>query len=64
MAQVQPIIRIEIDPTQPVPEICAVISSVMPYNNGHEESILIGVIESIEKRLEKIKKEGEKPNAK
>ncbi|MGG4395785.1 hypothetical protein ABEX25_15905 [Paenibacillus thiaminolyticus] len=47
MAQIQPIVRIEIDPTKPVPEICAVISAVAPYHPGQEEIILMGIQEAI-----------------
>ncbi|MGG4196101.1 hypothetical protein ABEW50_21895 [Paenibacillus jamilae] len=59
MAQVQPIIRIELDPAQPVPEICAVIMAVVPYHTGQEESILMGVQEAIEKRLEQLRQKGD-----
>jgi|GEM_PF-2138018 len=59
MAQVQPIIRIELDPLTPVPEICAVISAVVPYHAGQEESILMGVQEAIEKRLEQLRQKGD-----
>lgn len=64
MAQVQPIVRIELDPTKPVPEICAIIASVMPYNVGHEEAILKGVRDAIDQHLERISKEGEKLDVK
>lgn len=60
MAKVDPIVRVELDPRRPVPEICAVISAMMPYNAGHEEAILRGVGEAIAEQLAKIKpKEGE-----
>lgn len=55
MANVQPIIRIELDPAKPVPEICAVIMAVTPYHPGQEEAILLGVRDAIEKRLEQLK---------
>jgi hypothetical protein len=55
MANIQPIIRIEIDPNRPVPEICAVISAIVPYHHGQEESILRGVSEAIDKRLKQLK---------
>ncbi|EJW17005.1 hypothetical protein M5X00_05045 [Paenibacillus alvei] len=59
MAQVQPIIRIELDPTQPVPEICAVIMAVVPYHPGQEEALLLGVQNAIEKRLKQLSKKGD-----
>jgi len=55
MARVQPIVRVELDPTHPVPEICAVISALIPYHPGQEEAILRGVQEAIEKRLKHLK---------
>jgi len=59
MAQVQPIIRIELDPTQPVPEICAVIMAVVPYHPGQEEALLLGVRNAIDKRLKQLSKKGD-----
>ncbi|GIO34338.1 hypothetical protein J2TS6_54790 [Paenibacillus albilobatus] len=55
MAQVQPIVRCELDPTKPVPEICAVISALVPYHYGQEESILQGVKDAVEQRLKHLK---------
>ncbi|MGG4398195.1 hypothetical protein ABEX25_28395 [Paenibacillus thiaminolyticus] len=59
MAKIQPIIQVEIDPTKPVPEICAVISAVVPYQPEHEESILMGIQEAIGKRLTQIRQKGD-----
>ncbi|BFH17200.1 hypothetical protein WJ0W_006221 [Paenibacillus melissococcoides] len=59
MAKIQPIIQVEIDPTKPVPEICAVISAVVPYQPEHEEAILMGINEAIGKRLAQLRKKGE-----
>lgn len=63
MAQIQPVIRIEIDPSEPVSEICQVITAVIPYHPNHEEAILHGVKEAINKRLNQLKgdDEGGKP---
>jgi hypothetical protein len=58
MAHVQPIVRVELDPMHPVPEVCAVISALIPYHPGQEEAILRGVAEAIEKRLKQIEKGG------
>lgn len=55
MAHVKPIIRAEIDPLQPVPEICAIISAVLPYHPDQEEAILRGVAEAIDRRLNELK---------
>ncbi|MBW7475959.1 hypothetical protein K0T92_14530 [Paenibacillus oenotherae] len=55
MAHIQPVIKIEIDPTKPVPEICAVIAAVLPYHPGHEEAILRGVVEAVELRIKQLK---------
>lgn len=62
MAHVQPVVKIELDPMQPVPEICAVIMAITPYHPGQEEAILHGVKEAVEKRLQQLKgveKDGE-----
>jgi len=59
LAVVQPVVRIELDPLKPVPEICAAIMAVTPYHQGQEESILIGIQEAIEQRLAFLKKGAE-----
>ncbi|MBY9082390.1 hypothetical protein KIH86_13825 [Paenibacillus sp. HN-1] len=51
MANIQPKIVIELDPRHPVPEICAVISAVLPYHPGQEAAILQGVTEAIEQHM-------------
>ncbi|OME86538.1 MULTISPECIES: hypothetical protein [Paenibacillus] len=55
MAHIQPVVRCEIDPTKPVPEICAVIMAVMPYHPGQEEAILQGIKDAVEQRLVQLK---------
>ena len=55
MPKITHIIRAEIDPLQPVPEICAVISAVLPYHPDQEEAILRGVAEAVERRLNELK---------
>jgi hypothetical protein len=62
MANIQPIIRIEINPNRPVPEICAVIMSVLPYHPGQDEAILKGIRDAIDKRIELLQKGDEKKN--
>lgn len=60
MANIRILIHAEIDPRQPVPEILTVIRAVTPYHPGQEEAILVGVMESLEKRLIVLKKGDEK----
>lgn len=55
MAQVTPVVKCELDPFQPVPEVCAVIMAFIPYNPGQEEAILKGIKEVIEQRLTQLK---------
>lgn len=55
LANIQPVIKIELNPYQPVPEICAVINAVSSYHQGQEESLLIGIKEAINQRLEHLK---------
>lgn len=64
MAQIQPVVRCELDPLKPVPEICAVIMAVAPYHPGNEEAILQGVKEAVEQRLEQLKKGAESNGSK
>lgn len=59
MAQVQPIVRCEINPLEPVPEICAVIMAITPYHTGQEDAILQGLKEAIELRQKQLKKGAE-----
>lgn len=59
MAKVNPIVRAELDPSQPVPEICAVISAMLPYHGGQERAVLLGVKEAIERQLAHMEKEGD-----
>lgn len=56
MAQIQPVIRCEIDPLKPVTEICAVIMAVIPYHSNQEAEILRGVQEAIDRRLKQVSK--------
>lgn len=53
---IQPVIKAEIDPANPVPEICAVINAVTPFHPGQEKAILVGVKEAIEARLKQLEK--------
>lgn len=63
MAQIQPFIRIELDPRRPVPEICSVISAVTSTSSAEQEELILrGIQRAIEKRLIAIGK-GEQPSA-
>lgn len=57
MAIIQPKVFIELDPLEPVTEICAVMMALIPYQPNHEEEILIGVGKAIEDRLQALRKE-------
>jgi hypothetical protein len=50
MASAKVIIKAELDPANPVPEICAVIGTVLELHRGREDAILLGLIEAIEQR--------------
>lgn len=56
MAQMQVFLKCELDPFNPVPEICQVIDAMIANNKLYEESILLGVKEAIEKRQSQLKK--------
>lgn len=51
LAKIQAILKCELDPYNPGPEICAIIDAMIANNQMHEESILMGVIESAQARL-------------
>lgn len=55
MAKMQSLIIAELDPSKPVIEVCAVIDAVVRHNVIHEEEILLGIKEAIDKRLAKMK---------
>lgn len=54
MPKIESIVRVEMDPYNPVPEICAVMLAVLPYNPGNEEAILKGVQDVIQARLKRL----------
>lgn len=58
MAKIQPVIRIEIDPNKPVPEICEVIAAVLVYHPGKEELLLKGLAKAIDGHMTKLKGDG------
>lgn len=57
MAIIQPKVFVELDPLDPVAEICAVMRALIPYQPNNEEKILIGVGKAIEDRLQALRKE-------
>lgn len=63
MAIIQPKVFVELDPLDPVPEICAVMMALIAYQTEQEAAILYGVGKAIEDRrteLAKLKKGVEK----
>lgn len=61
MPKLEPILRVELDPRAPVPELCAVIDGVVSYHPTQlEPEILRGLRKAIDERLEAIEKEAEK----
>lgn len=54
MAQIKATLQCELDPYNPVPEICQVIDAMIANNKLYEESILLGVAESIQGRLNRL----------
>lgn len=61
MAHVQTIIRIDMDPTKPIPEALAAVQAMINANPDQERAILLGVQAAITRRLEQMK--GDEINA-
>ena len=58
MPKLEPILRADINPLNPVPELCGVIDGVVAFHPPHlEPEILRGLRRAIDERLEKIEKE-------
>jgi hypothetical protein len=56
LAKLQTLIIAEVDPSRPVQEACVVIDAIIKHNNPiHEEEILLGIKEAIDKLLSKKK---------
>ncbi|WP_028560687.1 hypothetical protein [Paenibacillus pinihumi] len=55
MAHIQHVLKADLDLSNPVPEICAVIQAVAAAQRQHEEAILLGVMEAVERRLQQLK---------
>ncbi|WP_110930967.1 hypothetical protein [Paenibacillus bouchesdurhonensis] len=54
MAQIKALLQCELDPFNPVPEICQVIDAMIANNQMYEDAILLGVIESAQNRLRQL----------
>ena len=55
MAHAQTVLRVDLDPTRPVPEAVAAVQALINLNPSQEEAILLGVQEAISRRLEQMK---------
>ncbi|WP_051236798.1 hypothetical protein [Paenibacillus pinihumi] len=55
MAQIQHVIKAEIDLINPVQEICEIIQAVAAAKPQHEEAILAKIHEAVERRLQQLK---------
>jgi hypothetical protein len=65
LAIIKPILRAEIDPTNPVPEAMQVIHCLLANNPGQEKAIIQGIMDGIEVTLKRIEeKAGEKGDKK
>jgi len=56
MAKTEHLLRVEINPANPIPEICSVIANVLIYHKGQEIAVLKGTVEEIQKHLELLEK--------
>lgn len=63
MAQVKPIVRAELDPLNPVQEICSVVMAILPYHPNQEAEILQGVKDAIEVRMKQLLRGAEPKDA-
>jgi len=57
---VQHVIKCEIDPMKPVPEVCAVIMALTHYHPQQEDAILLGVQEAIQRRRDQLAKQAKR----
>jgi len=55
MPRFRNLISADIDPGNPVNEVCAVINAVMKYHPTEEQSILIDIQAAIGRRLDQLK---------
>lgn len=59
MAQIKSFLRVDINTSKPVVEVCQVISAIMPFHLGNEEAILKGIRDAIDQRLTTLKGDNE-----
>lgn len=64
MAKLKQVIKAELDPRRPVPEIMAVIEAMVMSNQGHEGPILLGVYDAVQTALDKMTRKGGAANGK
>lgn len=64
MANIQAVIKAELDPQQPVVEIMAVIGAMLQNNPRNEGAILLGVYEQIGAALDRMTRNGGRTDAK
>ncbi|RJE88635.1 hypothetical protein D3P07_11620 [Paenibacillus sp. 1011MAR3C5] len=64
MAKLKQVIKAELDPRRPVPEIMAVIEAMIVSNPGHEGPILLGVYDAVQTALDRMTKKGGVTNGK
>ena len=65
MPRIESVIRCELNPAQPVPELCSIIAAIATHqvNAGQEQAILLGLQKAIDQRLAQITKKGSETNA-
>jgi len=59
VAIIQPVIKAELNPANPVQELCAAINAVLAFHPGQEENVLIGIQEAIDVRINQIRRGAE-----
>lgn len=64
MAKLEQVIKAELDPRRPVPEIMAVVEAMLVSNKGYEQAILQGVVEASQAALNRMVKKGDISDAK
>jgi hypothetical protein len=63
LAKLEQVIKAELNPLLPVPEIMTVIEALVKMNQGHEISILTSVAENVERALKFYEQKGDAANA-
>ena len=63
MAKLEQVLKAELNPLLPVPEIMTVVEALVKMNPGHEISILASVAENVERALKFYNQKGDATNA-